>query len=113
MTTDSNNCPRCDGTVNQRTLGNAGDHSAMECEDCGWTDIYDADDAPSVVATACALILKYHAGRRYLGAGKYAVNDDAKRAAEALGALQRVWPQFVAIAEDEYDQTVSAEGGTV
>lgn len=65
---------------------------------------------PSVVSTAYALVLKYHAGRRYLGAGKYAVNDDAKRAAEALAALQRVWPDFVAFAEDEYDQKVSAEG---
>tara|TARA_R100001594_G_scaffold49323_1_gene82243 strand:+ start:112 stop:351 length:240 start_codon:yes stop_codon:yes gene_type:complete len=61
---------------------------------------------PSVVSTAYALVLKYHAGRRYLGDGKYAVSDDAERAAEALSALQRVWPDFVAIAEDEHDLTV-------
>mgnify|MGYP005824221605 FL=1 len=60
---------------------------------------------PSVVSTAYALILKYHAGRRYIGDGKYAVSDDAKRAAAALGALQRVWPQFVAFAEEEHDQS--------
>ena len=67
---------------------------------------------PSVVSTAYALILKYHAGRRYIGPGKYAVSEDAKRAAEALGALQRVWPQSVAFAEDEHNQKVSAEGPT-
>ena len=62
------------------------------------------DGRPSVVATAYALILKQHAAWRPL---------DAKRAAEALEALRRVWPDFVAIAEDEYNQTVSAEGGMI
>ena len=40
MTTNNDSCPRCDGTVNQRTWTSDGRtiHGAMECEDCDWTE---------------------------------------------------------------------------
>jgi hypothetical protein len=62
----------------------------------------------TVISTAYALLLKYDAGRTYLGAGNYAVTEDASRAADALEALQRVWPHLVAVAVDQHEQDFSA-----
>jgi len=62
----------------------------------------------SIVSTAYTLLLTYDAGRTYLGAGNYAVTEVASSAGEALAALQRVWPQLVAAAVDQYEQSLSA-----
>jgi hypothetical protein len=55
-----------------------------------------------IVTTAYTLLLKYAAGRTHLGAGNYAVTEDASRAADALEALRRVWPHLVAVAVDRH-----------
>ena len=68
-------------------------------------------DSP-IISTAYALLLRYDAGRTYLGAGNYAVTESASRAADALVALQRVWPHLVAVAVDRHAQDLSANAVT-
>jgi len=63
----------------------------------------------AVIATAYLLMLKYDAGRTYLGAGNYAVTEDASHAADALEALQRVWRHLVAVAVDRYEQDLAGD----
>jgi len=63
----------------------------------------------AVIATAYLLMLKYDAGRTYLGAGNYAVTEDASHAADALEALQRVWRHLVAVAADRYEQDLAGD----